>query len=86
MIKELDLCNFFKTSLILGVQLNIWFIKKFQRKLFCHCLPSLVAPTARSDYHFERFFRPVLGELGDFDAGMLVEFEKHFEKTFYMIM
>ena len=49
-----------------------------ERKLFCHCLPLLVPPTARSDYHFERYFRPVLGELGDFDAGMLVEFEKQY--------
>ncbi len=49
-----------------------------ERKLFCHCPPNLVPSTAQSDYHFERFFRPVLGELGDFDAGMLVEFEKHY--------
>jgi glutamyl-tRNA(Gln) amidotransferase subunit E len=38
----------------------------------------LIPPTALSDYHFERYFRPVLGELGDFDAGMLVEFEKRY--------
>ncbi len=49
-----------------------------ERKLFCHCPPELVPSTAYSDYHFERYFRPVLGELGDFDAGMLVEFEKHY--------
>ncbi|MHA1994799.1 MAG: Glu-tRNA(Gln) amidotransferase subunit GatE [Candidatus Hodarchaeales archaeon] len=49
-----------------------------ERKLFCHCLPELVPATAHSDYHFERYFRPVLGELGDFDAGMLVEFEKQY--------
>ncbi|MHA2174646.1 MAG: Glu-tRNA(Gln) amidotransferase subunit GatE [Candidatus Hodarchaeales archaeon] len=49
-----------------------------QRKLFCHCSPELVPPDAISDYQFERFFRPVLGELGDFDEGMLVEFEKHY--------
>ncbi|MHA1977641.1 MAG: Glu-tRNA(Gln) amidotransferase subunit GatE, partial [Candidatus Hodarchaeales archaeon] len=49
-----------------------------ERKLFCHCLPVLIPPTALSDYHFERYFRPVLGELGDFDAGMLVEFEKRY--------
>ena len=49
-----------------------------QRKLFCHCKPELISPSAVPDYHFERFFRPVLGELGDFDAGMLVEFEKKY--------
>lgn len=49
-----------------------------QRKLFCHCTPELIPPEAISDYQFERYFRPVLGELGDFDAGMLVEFEKHY--------
>ncbi|MHA1206802.1 MAG: Glu-tRNA(Gln) amidotransferase subunit GatE [Candidatus Hodarchaeales archaeon] len=49
-----------------------------QRKLFCHCKPELVSSFATPDYHFERFFRPVLGELGDFDAGMLVEFEKKY--------
>ncbi len=49
-----------------------------QRKLFCHCKPELISSSAVPDYHFERFFRPVLGELGDFDAGMLVEFEKKY--------
>jgi len=49
-----------------------------QRKLFCHCKPELISSSATPDYHFERFFRPVLGELGDFDAGMLVEFEKKY--------
>ena len=49
-----------------------------QRKLFCHCSPELIPPEAVSDYQFERYFRPVLGELGDFDEGMLVEFEKHY--------
>jgi glutamyl-tRNA(Gln) amidotransferase subunit E len=49
-----------------------------QRKLFCHCKPVLISPSATPDYHFERYFRPVLGELGTFDAGMLVEFEKRY--------
>ncbi len=49
---------------------------KSSRKLFCHCSPELIPPDAKPDYHFERRFRPVLGEMGTFDAGMLVEFEK----------
>ncbi|MCK4847412.1 MAG: Glu-tRNA(Gln) amidotransferase subunit GatE [Candidatus Heimdallarchaeota archaeon] len=49
-----------------------------QRKLFCNCKPELLSHTAEPDYHFERYFRSVLGELGDFDAGMLVEYEKQY--------
>lgn len=49
-----------------------------KRKLFCHCIPELISPKANPDYHFERRFRPVLGEMGTFDAGMLVEFEKSY--------
>ncbi len=44
------------------------------RKLFCHCPPIL-----RSDpphFTIRRFFRPVLGEMGEFDAAMLAEYEK----------
>lgn len=48
------------------------------RKLFCHCKPSLIEPNFVPDYYFERRFRPVLGEMGTFDAGMLVEFEKSY--------
>ena len=48
---------------------------KSPRKLFCHCKPELIQNN-NPDYTFERFFRPVLGEMGDFDPGMLVEFEK----------
>ncbi|MHA1975037.1 MAG: Glu-tRNA(Gln) amidotransferase subunit GatE [Candidatus Hodarchaeales archaeon] len=47
------------------------------RKLFCHCKPKLLLPS-KPDYRFERRFRPVLGEMGDFDSGMLVEFEKSY--------
>jgi glutamyl-tRNA(Gln) amidotransferase subunit E len=49
-----------------------------ERKLFCHCPPNLISSKAYPDYHFERRFRPVLGEMGTFDAGMLVEFEKSY--------
>ncbi|MEM2329567.1 MAG: hypothetical protein QXL59_01930 [Candidatus Jordarchaeales archaeon] len=44
------------------------------RKLFCRCPPNL-----RNDPpHFtvKRFFRPVLGEMGEFDPAMLAEYEK----------
>ena len=47
---------------------------KSKRKLFCNCKPILRTDTP--DYMFERRFRPVLGEMGDFDEGMLIEYEK----------
>ncbi|MHA1612458.1 MAG: hypothetical protein ACTSVZ_06345 [Promethearchaeota archaeon] len=47
-----------------------------QRKLFCHCPPEMVPNNNPPDYRFERYFRPVLGEMGDFDPGMLIEYEK----------
>lgn len=46
------------------------------RKLFCHCIPQMVPNSMPPDYRFERYFRPVLGEMGDFDPGMLIEYEK----------
>ena len=51
-----------------------------ERKLFCNCNPELIPQKSNPDYHFERRFRPVLGEMGTFDAGMLVEFEKSLMK------
>ncbi|MHA2367105.1 MAG: hypothetical protein ACXAC7_24345 [Candidatus Hodarchaeales archaeon] len=62
----------FKAGLEIHAQLSS------KRKLFCHCTPELISPKADPDYHFERRFRPVLGEMGTFDAGMLVEFEKSY--------
>ncbi len=47
-----------------------------KRKLFCHCPPEMVPSSTPPDYRFERYFRPVLGEMGDFDPGMLIEYEK----------
>ncbi|MHA1672171.1 MAG: hypothetical protein ACTSYI_00960 [Promethearchaeota archaeon] len=47
-----------------------------KRKLFCHCPPEMVSLSTPPDYRFERYFRPVLGEMGDFDPGMLIEYEK----------
>jgi glutamyl-tRNA(Gln) amidotransferase subunit E len=53
------------------------------RKLFCACPPVLEENPENMDYTFFRYFRPVLGEMGDFDPGMLVEFEKGY-KVIYL--
>lgn len=53
------------------------------RKLFCNCPPILEEDPENMDYSFYRYFRPVLGEMGDFDPGMLVEFEKGY-KVIYL--
>jgi glutamyl-tRNA(Gln) amidotransferase subunit E len=52
------------------------------RKLFCHCSPILEKDPTNMDYSFYRYFRPVLGEMGDFDPGMLVEFEKGYKAIY----
>jgi glutamyl-tRNA(Gln) amidotransferase subunit E len=54
-----------------------------RRKLFCHCPPVLEENPENMDYSFYRYFRPVLGEMGDFDPGMLVEFEKGYRVIYY---
>jgi glutamyl-tRNA(Gln) amidotransferase subunit E len=53
------------------------------RKLFCNCPPILEENPENMDYSFYRYFRPVLGEMGDFDPGMLVEFEKGYKVIYY---
>jgi glutamyl-tRNA(Gln) amidotransferase subunit E len=53
------------------------------RKLFCRCPPMLEEDPESMDYSFYRYFRPVLGEMGDFDPGMLVEFEKGYKVIYY---
>jgi len=53
------------------------------RKLFCRCPPILEEDPENMDYSFYRYFRPVLGEMGDFDPGMLVEFEKGYKVIYY---
>jgi glutamyl-tRNA(Gln) amidotransferase subunit E len=53
------------------------------RKLFCRCPPDLEKDPNNMDYSFHRYFRPVLGEMGDFDPGMLVEFEKGYKVIYY---
>ncbi len=44
-------------------------------KLFCRC-PTQLQGTRPPDFTLLRFQRPVLGETGQFDAAMLVEFSK----------
>ncbi|WP_457558419.1 Glu-tRNA(Gln) amidotransferase subunit GatE [Candidatus Harpocratesius sp.] len=54
-----------------------------RRKLFCHCPPIMVSNSTPPDYRFERYFRPVLGEMGDFDPGMLIEYEKGYRVIYH---
>lgn len=50
---------------------------KAKRKLFCHCPAELDTELQKKpEYIFHRRFRAVMGEMGDFDPGMLVEVEK----------
>ncbi|MCK5037539.1 MAG: Glu-tRNA(Gln) amidotransferase subunit GatE [Thermoplasmata archaeon] len=50
---------------------------KSKRKLFCHCPADLDADLQKHpQFTFHRRFRAVMGEMGDFDPGMLVEVEK----------
>ncbi|TFG20677.1 MAG: Glu-tRNA(Gln) amidotransferase subunit GatE [Promethearchaeota archaeon] len=65
----------FKAGLEVHHQINS------KRKLFCHCKPAL--RTNPPDYLFERKFRPVLGEMGDFDEGMLIEYEKGYRVIYH---
>ena len=52
---------------------------KTGRKLFCRCQAELDQELMKSaQYTFNRKFRAVLGEMGDFDPGMLVEVEKDY--------
>ncbi|MEE9409486.1 MAG: Glu-tRNA(Gln) amidotransferase subunit GatE [Candidatus Heimdallarchaeota archaeon] len=56
---------------------------KSDRKLFCNCPPILEEDPETMEYSFYRYFRPVLGEMGDFDPGMLVEFEKGYKVIYF---
>lgn len=47
-----------------------------QRKLFCRC-PNRMQGTREPDFTLIRKHRPVLGETGEFDQAMLVEFKKN---------
>ncbi len=57
---------------------------KSKRKLFCHCPAELSLDLQRNpSYTFQRRFRAVMGEMGDFDPGMLVEVEKGYLVTYH---
>jgi len=77
-IMEAQELNYNYSAIGLKVGLEVHAQLTSNRKLFCHCKPELLPPHLEPDYLFERRFRPVLGEMGDFDAGMLVEFEKSY--------
>ncbi|MHA1532026.1 MAG: hypothetical protein ACTSR6_08510 [Candidatus Heimdallarchaeota archaeon] len=68
---EIEKIDFKKMGFRTGIEVHHQI--KTKRKLFCNCPPILC--DGEPDYLFERYFRPVLGEMGDFDAGMLIEFE-----------
>ncbi len=59
----------------LKVGLEIHQQLKTKKKLFCRC-PNEMLGTKEPDFIIKRTFRPVLGEMGVFDEGMLLEFEK----------
>ncbi|MHA2364008.1 MAG: Glu-tRNA(Gln) amidotransferase subunit GatE [Candidatus Hodarchaeales archaeon] len=55
-----------------------------KRKLFCYCSPEITSELMKNpEFTFERRFRAVMGEMGDFDAGMLVEVEKGYQVVYH---
>ena len=76
---ELDKIDFEKIGFKGGLEVHHQIDTK--RKLFCNCKPIL--SSGIPDYRFERYFRPVLGEMGDFDAGMLIEYEKGYRVIYH---
>jgi len=76
---DLDKIDFKKIGFLAGLEVHHQIDTK--RKLFCNCVPKL--SDGEPDYLFERYFRPVLGEMGDFDAGMLIEFEKGYRVIYH---
>ena len=48
---------------------------KTQKKLFCRC-PNEMLGTKEPDFEIKRYFPPVLGEMGEFNEGMLLEYQK----------
>jgi glutamyl-tRNA(Gln) amidotransferase subunit E len=73
--------NFKKLGFHAGIEVHHQI--RSERKLFCHCPPIMEENPENKDYSFYRYFRPVLGEMGDFDPGMLVEFEKGYRVVYY---
>ncbi|MDO9537834.1 MAG: Glu-tRNA(Gln) amidotransferase subunit GatE [Thermoplasmata archaeon] len=67
--------NFQKMGFRAGLEIHHQI--KSKRKLFCHCPAELSHHLQKiPQYTFHRRFRAVMGEMGDFDPGMLVEVEK----------
>ncbi|MFX0092796.1 MAG: Glu-tRNA(Gln) amidotransferase subunit GatE [Candidatus Hodarchaeota archaeon] len=58
----------FKAGIEVHAQLNT------EKKLFCAC--PTVLRTDEPQYYVKRKHRPVLGEMGEFDPALLIEFEK----------
>lgn len=58
----------FKAGIEIHAQLST------ERKLFCHCPANLT--NEESQAIVQRKFRPVLGEMGEYDPALLIEFEK----------
>lgn len=59
----------FKAGLEIHQELDL------QTKLFCKCPTEL--QRGEPDYLIKRYFRPVMGEMGEFDKAMLIEYEKN---------
>ena len=76
-----DFIDFKKLGFHAGIEVHHQI--RSDRKLFCRCPPDLEKDPNNMDYSFYRYFRPVLGEMGDFDPGMLVEFEKGYKVIYY---
>ncbi|MHA2202395.1 MAG: Glu-tRNA(Gln) amidotransferase subunit GatE [Candidatus Hodarchaeales archaeon] len=58
----------FKAGIEIHAQLST------EKKLFCHCPASLTNEEPQAIV--QRKFRPVLGEMGEYDPALLIEFEK----------
>ncbi|MHA1410098.1 MAG: Glu-tRNA(Gln) amidotransferase subunit GatE [Candidatus Odinarchaeia archaeon] len=62
-------------SLGLKAGLEIHQELELSTKLFCRCPPTL--QKGEPQYFIKRFFRPVMGEMGEFDKAMLLEYSKN---------
>ena len=65
--------NYNELGLKIGIEIHQQLASK--KKLFCNC-PNELQGTRTPDFTILRKQRPVLGEEGKFDKGMLVEFLK----------